>query len=145
MERQENSNQEGSTNDPITGLKTMARSASMDTIFYVFNVMSTNFEWITGHISQGGQFMWTIILQACHLMLEVSHQMTMSIVIENRKSNIILDGGENRFHLLKEALKEARKKILNFRQAFMNYWVNQETLDLNLVLQDVVREFDSLV
>ena len=149
MERQENSNQEGSTNDPITGLKTMARSASMDTIFYVFNVMSTNFEWITGHISQGGQFMWTIILQACHLMLEVSHQMTMSIVIENRKSNIILDGGENRFHLLKESLKETRKKILNigqaFRQAFMNYWVNQETLDLNLVLQDVVREFDSLV
>ena len=136
MERQGNSNQEGSTNDPITGLKTMARSASTDTVFYVFNVMSTNFEWITGHISQGGQFMWSIILQACHLVLEVSRQMSMSIV------NIIFDGGENRFHLLKESLKETRKKILNigqaFRQAFMNYWVNKEAPDLNMDLQDVL-------
>ena len=47
-------------------------------------------------------------------------------------------GGENRFHLLKEALKEARKKILNIRQAFMNYWVNKEAPDLNVDLQDVL-------
>ena len=106
MEQQGNTNQEGSTNDPMAGfMMTMARSASTDTVFYVFNVMSTNFEWITGHISQGGQFMWSIILQACHLVLEVSRQMSMSIV------NIIFDGGENRFHLLKEALKEAGRKF----------------------------------
>ena len=138
MEQQGNSsNQEGSTNDPMAGfMMTMARSAGTDTIRNVFNVMSTNFDWITGRISQGGQFMWTIILQACHLMLEVSHQMSMSMV------NIIFDGGENRFHLLKESLKEAGKKILNIgqavRQVFMNYWVNQEVPDLNVDLQDVL-------
>ena len=80
--------------------------------------------------------MWTIILQACNLLLEVSRQMSMSMM------NIIFDGGENRIHLLKESLKEARKKILNIGQAvhhiFMNYWVNQETPDLNINLQNVL-------
>ena len=56
--------------------------------------------------------------------------------------NIFFDGGENRFQLLKESLKEAGKKILNIgqavRQIFMNYWVNQEALDLNVDLQDVL-------
>ena len=113
MERQGNSNQEGSTND-----------------------LMTYFEWITGRISQGGQFIWNTTLQACHLMLEVSRQTSMSMV------NIIFDGGENRFHILKETLKESGKKILNIgqavRQVFMDYWANPEALDLNVDLQDVL-------
>ena len=137
MEQQGNTNQEESMNDPMAGfMMTMARSASTDTIFNVFNVISTNFELITGRISQGGQFMWAIILQACHLLLKVARQMSMSMV------NIIFDGGENRFHILKETLKESGKKILNIgqavRQVFMNYWVNQEVPDLNVDLQDVL-------
>ena len=133
MEPQGNSNQEGTTNDPMIRLMMiMARTASTQ----VFNDMSTNFDWITSRIGQGGQLMWTIILQACYLLLEVSRQMSMSMM------NIIFDGGENRIHLLKESLKEARKKILNIGQAvhhiFMNYWVNQETPDLNMNLQNVL-------
>ena len=138
MERhQENSNQEGSMNDPMAGLMSrMVRSHGSIMVEEIFNVISTNFEWITGLISRGGQFMWNIILQACHLSMEVSRQMSLSMV------NIFFDGGENRFQLLKESLKEAGKKILNIgqavRQIFMNYWVNQEALDLNVDLQDVL-------
>ena len=80
--------------------------------------------------------MWNIILQACYLLMEVFRQSSLSVV------NICFDGGENRFQLLKESLKEAGKKILNIgqavRQVFMNYWVNQEDLDLNMDLQDVL-------
>ena len=138
MERhQENSNQEGPMNDPMAGLMTrMVRSHGSTMVEEIFNVISTNFEWITGLISQGGQFMWNIILQACHLLMEVFRQSSLSVV------NICFDGGENRFQLLKESLKEAGKKILNIgqavRQVFMNYWVNQEDLDLNMDLQDVL-------
>ena len=139
MERhQENSNQEGPMNDPMAGLMTrMVRSHGSTMVEEIFNVISTNFEWITGLISQGGQFMWNIILQACYLLMEVFRQSSLSVV------NICFDGGENRFQLLKESLKEAGKKILNIgqavRQIFMNYWVsNQEALDLNVDLQDVL-------
>ena len=133
MEPQGNSNQEGTTNDPMIRLMMiMARTASTQ----VFNDMSTNFDWITSRIGQGGQFMWTIILEACYLLLEVFSQLSMSMV------NIIFDGGENRFHLLKESLKETGKKILNIgeavRQVLMNYWVNPDAPDLNMDLQDVL-------
>ena len=133
MEHQGNSNQEGTTNDPMIRLMMiMARTASTQ----VFNDMSTNFDWITSRIGQGGQFMWTIILEACYLLLEVFSQLSMSMV------NIIFDGGENRFHLLKESLKETGKKILNIgeavRQVLMNYWVNPDAPDLNMDLQDVL-------
>ena len=95
MEQQGNSNQEGSMN-----LAELMTTMSRFGIFVIFKEISRNFEWITGLISQGGKFMWSVILQACLLSLEVTREMSMSMV------NIIFDGGENRFHLFKESLKK---------------------------------------
>ena len=128
---------QGNSNDLASHMTRMVRSHSSSMVEELFNRIATNFGWITGLISQGGQFVWKIILQACHLLMEVFHQSSLTMV------DICFDGGENRFQLLKESLKEAGKKILNIgqgvRQVFMNYWVNhQEALDLNVDLQDVL-------
>ena len=143
--------QGNSNQDPMAGLMgRMARSYASTMIENFFNEISTNFEWITGLISQGGQLVWKAILLACRLSMEVSHQTSMSMV------NIILDGGENRFQLLKEATKKTGTTILTigktFRHVFMNYWDNQDPdafdlisnlsryvpLDQNVNLQDVL-------
>ena len=119
MEQQGYSNEEGSMT-----LADLMTTMSQFGIFVIFKKISTNFDWITGLISQGGQFMWNVILQACLLSLEVTRQMSMTMV------DIIFDGEENRFHLLKESLKKTGMTILNIgqavRQVFKNYWVNQD-------------------
>ena len=128
---------QGNSNDLASHMTRMVRSHGSTMVEELFNHIATNFGWITGLISQGGQFVWKIILQACHLLMEVFHQSSLSMV------DILFDGGENRFQHLKESLKEAGKKIMNIgqavRQVFMNYWVNhQDALDLNVDLQDVL-------
>ena len=142
--------QGNSNHDPMAGLMTrMARSYILAMIGNVFNEISTNFEWITGLISQGGQLVWKAILLACRLSMEVSRQTSMSMV------NIILDGGANRFRLLKEATKKAGMTILTVgktvRHVFTNY-LNEDPdafdlisnlsryvpLDPNVNLQDVL-------
>ena len=119
MEQQGYSNEEGSMT-----LADLMTTMSQFGIFVIFKKISTNFDWITGLISQGGQFMWNVILQACLLSLEVTRQMSMTMV------DIIFDGEENRFHLLKESLKKTGMTILNIgqavRQVFKNYWINQD-------------------
>ena len=143
--------QGNSNHDPMAGLMgRMARSYASTMIENFFNEVSTNFEWITGLISQGGQLVWKAILLACRLSMEVSRQTSMSMV------NIILDGGENRFQLLKEATKKTGTTILTIgktvRHVFMNFWDNQDPdafdlisnlsryvpLDQNVNLQDVL-------